>query len=236
MGFWEELSQAQLCWRAWVPRGMAARESQAATSARPDPGSADPEARNLVLCKLRLGRAGAKNGLGGGSWHAALNFSCVKVIIGTESRMALRVARSGTWKGRSYRLVGEAVGAMPVPRRRKKRVDRGVLSADEIATRIMTLIRHGGGRRSIRGITIVYVGSLGTEPNCFARPQPPKISPASRKRFVTALARVRQEYDLLVDLHAGDTSMSQLDDFLSSGEDLGQRLIQERSTSKATLH
>jgi hypothetical protein len=146
--------------------------------------------------------------------------------------MALRVARSGSWKGRSYRLVGEAVGAMPVPRRRKKRVDRGVLSADEIATRIMTLIRQGGGRRSIRGITIVYVGSLGTEPNWFARPQPPKISPASRKRFVTALARVRQEYDLLVDLHAGDTSMSQLDDFLSSGEDLGQRLIQQRGTSK----
>jgi hypothetical protein len=150
--------------------------------------------------------------------------------------MALRIARSGSWKGRSYRLVGEAVGAMPVPRRREKRVDRGVLSADKIATRIMTLIRQGGGRRSIRGITIVYVGSFGTEPNWFARPQPSKISPASRKRFVTALAQVRQEYDLLVDLHAGDTSMSQLDDFLSSGEDLGQRLIQERGTSKATLH
>jgi hypothetical protein len=96
--------------------------------------------------------------------------------------MVLRLARSGSWKGRSYRLVGEAVGATPVPRRRKKRVDRGVLSADEIATRIMTLIRQGGGRRSIRGITI------------------------------------------------------QLDDFLhSSGEDVGERLIQQRGTSEATL-
>jgi len=127
--------------------------------------------------------------------------------------MALRLARSGSWKGRSYRLVGEAVGATPVPRRRKKRVDRGVLSADEIAIRIMTSIRQGGGRRSIRGITIIYVDSLGTEPNWFARPRPPKISPASMKRFVTALARVRKEYDLLVDLHTGDTSISQLDDF-----------------------
>jgi hypothetical protein len=52
MGFVEELSQAQRRWRAWVPRGMAARESEAATSEPPpDPGSADPEARNLVLCK-----------------------------------------------------------------------------------------------------------------------------------------------------------------------------------------
>ena len=91
-----------------------------------------------------------------------------------------------------------------MPRRRKKSVIRLSLSAEEIESRIMALVGKGGGRRSIRGITIVYVGSLGTEPNWFARPRPPKISPESMKRFVTALAQVRKEFDLLVDLHAGD--------------------------------
>jgi hypothetical protein len=43
---------------------------------------------------------------------AALNFSCFKVIIGAEGRMVLRLARSGSWKGRSYRpcLDGERSG------------------------------------------------------------------------------------------------------------------------------
>ena len=62
-----------------------------------------------------------------------------------------------------------------MPRRRKKSVIRLGLSADEIEARIMALMRKGGGRRSIRGSTIVYVGSFGTEPNWFARPRPPKF-------------------------------------------------------------
>jgi hypothetical protein len=111
-----------------------------------------------------------------------------------------------------------------------KQVVRGVLSADEIAARILALIRRGGGRRSIKGVTIVYVGSLGTEANWFARPSPPKISPASMKRFVTALAQVRKEYDLRFDLNAGDTRISQLDDFLSGNE------LQQGGLSKASLH
>jgi hypothetical protein len=72
-----------------------------------------------------------------------------------------------------------------------------MLSPDEIEHRIMALVRKGGGRRSIED-TIVYVGSFGTEPNWFARPVPPRPSSKSMKRFVSALAHVRQQYDLLV--------------------------------------
>ena len=56
-----------------------------------------------------------------------------------------------------------------MPRRRKKPfVARPVLTPAEIEARIMALIRKGGGRRSIKAITIVYVGSFGSEPNWFA--------------------------------------------------------------------
>jgi hypothetical protein len=82
-------------------------------------------------------------------------------------------------------------------RRRKKHVVRAKISADEIEARIMALI-HGGHRR-IRGITVVYVGSLGTEPNWFARPKSNRVSEASMREFVSALAKVRQEFDLLTE-------------------------------------
>jgi hypothetical protein len=85
-----------------------------------------------------------------------------------------------------------------VPRRRKKEaVIRPKLSADEIEARLMALIQ--GGRRRIKGITIVHVGSFGTEPNWFARPNPCRVSNASMKEFVSALATVRKEFDLLFD-------------------------------------
>ena len=56
-----------------------------------------------------------------------------------------------------------------------------------------------GGRRRIKGITIVFVGSLGSEPNWFARPNPSRVSEASMREFVSALAKVRQEFDLRVE-------------------------------------
>jgi hypothetical protein len=83
-------------------------------------------------------------------------------------------------------------------RRKKPFVARPVLAPSEIEARIIALIRKGGGRQSIKGITIVYVGSLGSEPNWFARPVPSTISPNSMKKFVSAFAQVRQVYDLLV--------------------------------------
>jgi len=84
-----------------------------------------------------------------------------------------------------------------VPRRRKKHVERPGLAPAEIEARIMALIQ--GGRRRIKGITIVYVGSLGTEPNWFARPNPSRVSEPSMRAFVTALAKVRQEFNLLIE-------------------------------------
>ena len=84
-----------------------------------------------------------------------------------------------------------------MPRRRKRTVIRPKLAADEIASRIMALIQ--GGHRRIKGITIVHVGSFGTEPNWFARPSPSRVSSASMKEFVSALAKVRKEFDLLFD-------------------------------------
>lgn len=94
----------------------------------------------------------------------------------------------------SWHVLGDEV----VPRRRKKEpVIRPKLSADEIEARIMALIQ--GGRRRIKGITIIYVGSFGTEPNWFARPKPRRVSNASMREFVSALAKVRKEFDLVFD-------------------------------------
>jgi hypothetical protein len=82
-------------------------------------------------------------------------------------------------------------------RRRKKHVVRPKISADEIENRLMALIH--GGRKRIKGITIGLVGSLGSEPNWFARPNPSRVSEASMREFVSALAKVRQEFDLRVE-------------------------------------
>ena len=84
-----------------------------------------------------------------------------------------------------------------MPRRKKHAVVRPKLSANEIETRMMALIQ--GGHRRIKGITIVHVGSFGTEPNWFARPNPSRVSDSSMKEFVSALAKVRKEFDLLFD-------------------------------------
>jgi len=56
-------------------------------------------------------------------------------------------------------------------RRKKPFVARPVLAPAEIEARIMPLIRKGGGRRSIKGITLVP----SVEPNWFARPRPPQF-------------------------------------------------------------
>jgi hypothetical protein len=48
-----------------------------------------------------------------------------------------------------------------------------------------------------QSVGFVHVGSFGQEPNWFARPIPSRISEACRRAFVTALAKVRKEFDLL---------------------------------------
>ena len=49
----------------------------------------------------------------------------------------------------------------------------------------------------LKGVGFVHVGSFGQEPNWFARPLPIRISEACRRAFVTSLAKVRKEFDLL---------------------------------------
>lgn len=51
--------------------------------------------------------------------------------------------------------------------------------------------------RKLKGADFFYVGSVGQEPNWFARPVPFRVSEACRKSFVSALGEVRREFDLL---------------------------------------
>ena len=71
----------------------------------------------------------------------------------------------------------------------------------------MELIEHHEARRKIKGVEFVYVGSLGSEPNWFARPLPVRVSETSMKEFVSALAQVRRTYDLLFDSNNGMTAL-----------------------------
>jgi hypothetical protein len=92
---------------------------------------------------------------------------------------------------------------LTVPRRRKKKTIRSALPASELEAKIMELIQNGKARRKIKGVEFVYVGSFGSEPNWFARALPVRISDACKKEFVSALAQVRKDYDLLFDSNGG---------------------------------
>jgi hypothetical protein len=86
-----------------------------------------------------------------------------------------------------------------VPRGRKKATIRSALPANELKAKIMELIRHREARRKIKGVEFVYVGSVGSEPNWFARPLPVPVSDACMREFVSALGQVRKAHDLLFD-------------------------------------
>src|SRR6185369_4221686 len=86
--------------------------------------------------------------------------------------------------------------AMP-RRRRMKLPPRIALPASELESKIMTMLRGLKECAKLKGIGFVHVGSFGQEPNWFARPLPTRISEACRRAFVTALAKVRKEFDLL---------------------------------------
>jgi hypothetical protein len=94
-------------------------------------------------------------------------------------------------------------GNLTLPRRRKKTFTRLALPASELEAKILELIGQGAARRKITGVEFVYVGSLGSEPNWFARPLPSRVSEACMHEFVSALAQVRRVHDLLFD---GNTS------------------------------
>jgi hypothetical protein len=71
----------------------------------------------------------------------------------------------------------------------------------------MELIQLREARRKIKGVEFVYVGSLGSEPNWFARPLPVRVSETCMKEFVSALAQVRKTHDLLFDSNGGATAL-----------------------------
>ena len=61
----------------------------------------------------------------------------------------------------------------------------------------MAMLRGLKECAKLKGVGFVHVGSFVQEPNWFARPLPTRISEACRRAFVTALAKVRKEFDLL---------------------------------------
>jgi hypothetical protein len=85
---------------------------------------------------------------------------------------------------------------MPRQRKTDKHSPRVALSASDLENRIMASLRRRKSCRKLKGVGFFYVGSLGREPNWFARPVPSRVSDACRREFVTALAKVRQEFDL----------------------------------------
>jgi hypothetical protein len=82
-------------------------------------------------------------------------------------------------------------------RRKLKLPPRIALPASDLEAKIIAMLRGHKSCAKLKGVGFVYVGSLGQEPNWFARPIPSRVSDACRREFVTALATVRKEYDLL---------------------------------------
>src|SRR5215467_1833219 len=84
------------------------------------------------------------------------------------------------------------------PRRKRiKLPPRIALPAPELESKIMAMLRGLKECARLKGVGFVHVGSFGQEPNWFARPLPSRISEACRRAFVTALATVRKEFDLI---------------------------------------
>jgi len=81
-------------------------------------------------------------------------------------------------------------------RRRTKQPPRLALPASELESKIMAMLRGDKDCAKLKGVDLVYVGSIGQEPNWFARTIPPQVTEACRRAFVTALAKVRKEFDL----------------------------------------
>ena len=81
-----------------------------------------------------------------------------------------------------------------MPRRRRTKITRTALPASDLESKIMSMLRELKSCAKLKGVAFVFVGSFGQEPNWFA---PSRVSEACMREFVTALARVRKEIDLL---------------------------------------
>ena len=86
---------------------------------------------------------------------------------------------------------------MPI-RKRIKLPPRIALPASELERKIMAMLRGLKECAKLKGVNFVHVGSFGQEPNWFAQPLPSRISEACRRAFVTAFAKVRKEFDLVL--------------------------------------
>jgi len=84
-----------------------------------------------------------------------------------------------------------------MPRRRRTKITRTALPASDLESKTMSMLRELKSCAKLKGVAFVFVGSFGQEPNWFARPRPSRVSEACMREFVTALARVRKEFDLL---------------------------------------
>lgn len=82
-------------------------------------------------------------------------------------------------------------------RRHVKTPPRSALSASDLEAKMMEMLRGLKSCAKLKGVRFVFVGSHGKEPNWFAHPIPTRVSEACRSAFISALGRVRQEFDLL---------------------------------------
>ena len=85
-----------------------------------------------------------------------------------------------------------------MPLRNQPSSPRPALPLSELERKIMAPLRNLKSCRKLKGADFFYVGSVGQEPNWFARPVPFRVSKACRKSFVSALGEVRREFDLLL--------------------------------------
>jgi hypothetical protein len=85
-----------------------------------------------------------------------------------------------------------------MPRRKKtNNPPRIALPAPELESKMMGMLRGLKACAKLKGVRFVFVGSLGREPNWFAYPFPTRVSEACKSAFVSALAMVRKQFDLL---------------------------------------
>jgi hypothetical protein len=86
-----------------------------------------------------------------------------------------------------------------MPRRRKNANNppRVALRAIELESKMMGMLRGRKACAELKGVRFIFVGSHGQEPNWFAYPIPISVSGACKSAFVSALATVRKQFDLL---------------------------------------
>ena len=57
-----------------------------------------------------------------------------------------------------------------MPRRRRTKITRTALPASDLESKIMSMLRELKSCAKLKGVAFVFVGSVGQEPNWFARP------------------------------------------------------------------